>query len=186
MSAKKAIVPVADGTEEIEAVVMVDTLRRAGVEVTVAAVGAERTVTCSRGVVLVADSLLADLVGRPFDLVALPGGMPGADHLHGSEELATLLRAQHARGALVGAICAAPAVVLKPLGILDGRPATGHPAFFAQLDPAHRREDRVVVAGNVITSRGPGTALEFALALVAALLGDEVRATVAGPMLARD
>jgi 4-methyl-5(b-hydroxyethyl)-thiazole monophosphate biosynthesis len=181
-----ALVPIADGSEEIEAVGIIDTLRRAEVEVTVAAVGPERTVTCSRGVVLTADALIDAVAGTSFDLVALPGGMPGAQHLHESVVLGDLLRAHHAREGLIGAICAAPAVVLLPLGILDGRAATGHPAFFDRLDPDRRREDRVVRDGHLITSRGPGTALEFALALVGALRGEERRQAVAGPMLTRD
>jgi 4-methyl-5(b-hydroxyethyl)-thiazole monophosphate biosynthesis len=186
MADATALVPIADGTEEIEAVCIVDTLRRAAIDVTVASVSGRRTVTCSRGVVLTADALIEVLRKSEFDLVALPGGMPGAEHLAASAALADLLGGQHARQALVGAICAAPAVVLAPRGLLDGRAATCHPAFFDRLDPVLRREDRVVVDGHLITSRGPGTALEFALALVAALRGDAVRDAVAGPMLVRD
>ncbi len=186
MPLKAALVPIAAGTEEIEAVCIIDVLRRAGVEVTVASAAARRMVTCSRGVILTADVMLDDLDGREFDLIAVPGGMPGAEYLRHCEPLGAMLRSQHARGALVAAICAAPALVLQPLGILDGRAATCHPAFVEQLDPARRREDRVVVDGHVVTSRGPGTALEFAFTLVEELLGDDARAAVAGPMLAQE
>jgi 4-methyl-5(b-hydroxyethyl)-thiazole monophosphate biosynthesis len=186
MDQPTALVPVADGSEEIETVTIVDTLRRAEIAVTVASVMTERTVTCSRGVVLVADRLLADLPDRRFDLIAVPGGMPGAAALAQADRLGELLRAQHDRGGLIGAICAAPAVVLAPLGILDGRAATGHPAFFERLDPHLRREDRVVTADHVVTSRGPGTALEFALTLVGALCGAGLREQVAAPMLVPD
>jgi len=186
MSRKTALVVIADGSEEIELVGVVDTLRRAEVDVTVAAVGDRRTVTCSRGVVITADALLAELAEDAFDAVVLPGGMPGADHLRDSAALAARLRAQDARGGLIGAICAAPAVVLAPLGLLDGRAATCHPAFFDRLDRSRRREDRVVVDGHLVTSRGPGTALEFALALVERRRGREVRDRIAAGMLAGD
>ena len=186
MSDKTALVPIATGSEEIEAVCIIDTLRRADVAVTVAAVGNDTSVVCSRGVVLTAETLIADLAGHTFDLIALPGGMPGAKHLHDSPHLATLLRDHAVCGKLLGAICAAPAVVLLPLGLLDGRAATCHPSFFAELAIDHRREDRVVIDGNLVTSRGPGTALEFALTLVAELLGPAARTAVSGPMLARE
>jgi 4-methyl-5(b-hydroxyethyl)-thiazole monophosphate biosynthesis len=180
------LVPVADGSEEIETVCIVDTLRRAGVAVTLAAAGSDLAVTCSRGVRLLADARLDDLHGRTFDAIAVPGGMPGAEHLAGSATLCALLEAQAARDATIGAICAAPAVVLQPLGLLDGRAATCHPAFLDRLDRRHRREDRVVIDGPIVTSRGPGTAIEFALALVGVLRGGEVRDEVAGPMLVRE
>lgn len=181
-----ALVPIAPGSEEIEAVTIVDTLRRAEVAVTMAAVGNERTVTCSRGVVLTADMLLNDITDQTFDAILLPGGMPGAEHLRDSAPLGAMLQDQHRRGALLGAICAAPAVVLQPLDLLDGRAVTGHPAFFDRLPADTRREDRVVVDGVLVTSRGPGTALEFALAVVGLLRGDAVRQSVAGPMLTRE
>ncbi|HOX25343.1 MAG TPA: DJ-1/PfpI family protein [Candidatus Krumholzibacteria bacterium] len=186
MSTLTALVPVADGTEEIEAVTVVDTLRRAGITVTVAAVGADLAVTCSRGVRLVADRLLDDLAGQTFDLIALPGGLPGAAHLRDSPALTALLRGQHARGALIGAICAAPVVVLLHHGLLDGRAATCFPALADRLPAGQLRRDPVVVDGSLVTSRGPGTALEFALALVEQLAGASVRARVAGPLLAAD
>ena len=132
MSGKTALVPIATGSEEIEAVSIIDTLRRAGVTVTVAAVGGRASVVCSRGVVLTAETLIADLAGHTFDLIALPGGMPGAEHLRDSTDLATLLRNHADRGELLGAICAAPAVVLQPLGLLHGRAATCHPPMLAR------------------------------------------------------
>ncbi len=186
MHPRTVLIPVADGSEEIETCAMVDTLRRADLEVLLAAVGDHLTVTCSRGVRLVADVRLAEVAERPFDLVALPGGMPGAQHLAESIALRDLLAAQHARQGLIGAICAAPAVVLQPLGLLAGRDATCHPGFLERLDPGRRREDRVVVDGHLVTSRGPGTAIEFALALIDKLLGRARRDAVAGPMLVRE
>jgi 4-methyl-5(b-hydroxyethyl)-thiazole monophosphate biosynthesis len=178
---KKVLVPVADGSEEIEAVCIVDVLRRAGADVTVASVGGLQ-ITASRGVKLVADRLIADCMDENWDLVVLPGGLPGADHLRDSAELAQILRRQADRGALYGAICAAPAVVLQTQGLLAGRRATAHPAFIEPLKDADETS-RVVVDGNCVTSRGPGTAIEFALELVAQLFGPETARETAAPMV---
>jgi 4-methyl-5(b-hydroxyethyl)-thiazole monophosphate biosynthesis len=181
---KKVLVPIADGVEEIEAVCIIDVLRRAGAEVTVAAVG-ELAVTASRGVRLMADRPLESCRGERFDLIALPGGLPGAEHLRDCGLLTDLLCQQARQNRLYAAICAAPAVVLQHHGLLAGRRATCHPALADRLDPAARPGARVVVDGNCITSQGPGTALEFALELVARLFGPERAEAVAGPMLAR-
>ncbi|MEZ4389248.1 MAG: DJ-1/PfpI family protein [Candidatus Krumholzibacteriia bacterium] len=179
----QVLVPVADGTEEIEAVTVIDTLRRAGCEVAVASVGPRREVTCSRGVVLVADARLVDLPVRPLQAIVLPGGMPGAEHLRDCAPLIARLGAHDAADGLVAAICAAPVVVLQHHGLLRGRRGTCHPAFYDTLPADSRRPDRVVMDGNLLTSRGPGTALEFALALVGVLCGPQVRHQVATAML---
>jgi 4-methyl-5(b-hydroxyethyl)-thiazole monophosphate biosynthesis len=179
---KKVLVPIADGTEEIEAVTIIDVLRRAGADVTVASVG-ELQITASRGVNIVADVPIAACVDGEYDLVVLPGGIPGADNLKASTELEQILRRQAERRRYIGAICAAPAVVLQAHGLLEGRQATSHPGFIDQLSAATRREDRVVVDGNCVTSRGPGTAMEFALELVALLYGDAKAAEVGEPMV---
>jgi len=188
--AKRVLVPVAAGSEEIEAVCLVDTLRRAAFDVTVAGVGSDGPLTMSRGIVLVPDCSIESAAeaarAAPFDLVLLPGGMPGASGLAASEPLLGILRAQRDGSRWYGAICAAPAVVLLPNGLLpEGEPATCHPAFMDKLPEATRTEDRVVVntKHRVITSRGPGTAIEMALAAIAAVGGDERAASVAGPML---
>jgi 4-methyl-5(b-hydroxyethyl)-thiazole monophosphate biosynthesis len=181
---RKVLVPIADGTEEIEAVCIIDVLRRAGAEVTVASVGALQ-VTASRGVKLVADRLLEDCLDETYDLVALPGGIPGAEHLRDSTNLTSLLKLQAQQGRWFGAICAAPAVVLETHGLLENRRATCHPAFSEHLKNDEKMADRVVVDGNCVTSRGPGTALEFALKLVELLFGEERAQAVAEPMLVR-
>lgn len=181
---RKVLVPISDGVEEIEAVCIIDVLRRAGAEVTVAAVGSLE-VTASRGVRLVADCRLADCAGKRFDLIALPGGLPGAEHLRDSEVLTALLREQALGKRLYAAICAAPAVVLQHHGLLAGRRATCHPALADRLEPQAASPERVVVDANCVTSQGPGTALEFALALVERLFGPERAKAVADPMLAR-
>ena len=179
------LVPVADGTEEIEAVCIIDVLRRAGANVTVAAVGAQTEITASRGVRIVADKLLAECLDIPFDLIALPGGIPGAENLRDSADLARLLSRQRDNGKWLGAICAAPAVVFHHHGLLENTRATSHPAFMDVLAPALAEEDRVVVDGRIVTSRGPGTALEFSLQLVENLFGREKAEEVAAPMLVK-
>lgn len=173
--AQRVLVPIADGSEEIETVCIIDTLRRAGAEVTVASVSGRLQVTASRGTKIVADRLIEECLGFHYDLIALPGGMPGAEHLRDDETLIRLLKAQQAEGRAYGAICAAPAVVLLPHGLLAGHRATCFPSFLDRLREAGDVEaltDRVVIDGNVVTSQGPGTALEFALALVDVLFGD--------------
>ncbi len=180
---RRVLVPIADGSEEIEAVTIIDVLRRAGAEVTVAAVKHELRITASRGVKLEADTLIDACIDREWDLIALPGGMPGAENLRRSDALARILKAQQARGGMIGAICAAPAVVLQPIGLLHDRRATSHPAFVDRLADARAADDLVVEDGHVITSRGPGTALLFALHLVERLYGARKREAVAGPLV---
>ncbi len=181
MSAK-VLVPIADGIEEIEAVTIIDVMRRAGADVTVASVG-DLQVTASRGVKLTGDCLISDCSDSVYDLIALPGGMPGAEHLRDSNDLATILDRQRRAGRLYAAICASPAVVLQHHGLLADRKATTHPSFVDRLDNTEQVESRVVVDGNCVTSRGPGTALEFALVLVELLFGEERATEIAGPML---
>lgn len=179
---KKVLVPVADGTEEIEAVTLIDVLRRAGADVTVASVG-DLQITASRGVRLVADVPIADCVDKTYDLVVLPGGIPGAEHLRDDENLKQILLQQHAQSRLFGAICAAPAVVLETHGLLQGRRATCHPNFTRQLSNTSSADTNVVFDRGCATSRGPGTAMTFALKLVELLYGPEKRKEVAEPMI---
>ncbi|SFR77863.1 4-methyl-5(b-hydroxyethyl)-thiazole monophosphate biosynthesis [Marinobacter daqiaonensis] len=180
---KTALVPIAEGSEDIETVTIIDVLRRAGVEVTVASVHEELTVTASRRTRLVADVLLQDCVDQDYDLIALPGGMPGAKNLSESPLLIDRLRKQRESGFWYAAICAAPAVALAPHGLLDGMAATGHANFREALPDTSQVEQRVVVDGNCITSQGPGSAIEFALELVARVCGRDIRDKVAAPMM---
>jgi 4-methyl-5(b-hydroxyethyl)-thiazole monophosphate biosynthesis len=122
-------------------------------------------------------------VDSVYDLIVLPGGMPGAEHLRDSEPLIGLLKAQRNSGRLYGAICAAPVVALQARGLLKGRKATCHPSVAAQLENNEAVEQRVVVDDNCITSRGPGTAVEFSLALVGALCGVETAQEIGAHML---
>lgn len=183
---KQALVPIADGSEEIEAVTIIDVLRRAGVEVTVASVGVGKTkqITAARGTNIVADSFIADCVDKAWDLIAVPGGIEGADHLAASEILDQLLRSQAQQGKFYAAICAAPAVVLGSKGLLADKTATSHPRFYQSLIAKEvDTESRVVVDGNCITSQGPGTAIDFALELVEQICGIVKREEVASPLV---
>ncbi|MGE5344284.1 MAG: DJ-1 family glyoxalase III [Candidatus Omnitrophota bacterium] len=176
--AKKVLVPIADGSEEIEAVVIIDVLRRAGAHVVVASVD-QSTVRASRGVKLTADRLIGECQNETFDLIALPGGMPGAEHLRDSHELIHLLKQQQKDGHLYAAICASPSVVFQHHGLLENRRATCFPSRAHTLTNQDAIHSRVVVDGSCITSQGPGTSLEFALKLVELLFGSPKRDEVA-------
>ena len=180
---KTILIPIADGTEELEAIAIIDVLRRAEADVTVASVG-DIAITASRGTKITADKLISQCTGLIYDLIALPGGIPGAENLRDSQPLIRLLKEQKERNGCYAAICAAPAVVLAHHGLLGDLAATCHPAYSQGIRNQSRMESRVVVDGNCVTSRGAGTAVEFALNLVALLYGKEKALQVAGPMLA--
>ena len=179
---KSVLVPVADGTEELEAVAIIDVLRRAGAAVTVASVSGNRQISASRGVTIIADTLIEECVDKPYDLVVLPGGIPGAQHLRDAPDLIRMLKGQQEKEKLYGAICASPAIVLDHHGLLEGHQATCHPGFAEQMNKKHHVDERVVTSGNCLTSRGAGTAVEFALVLVERLYGKEKRHEVAASM----
>ena len=180
---KKVLVPIADGIEEIEAVCIIDVLRRAGAVVTVASVDNPQ-VTGSHNVKLTADKLISQCADETYDLIALPGGMPGAEHLRDCKELTALLKKQNRENRFFAAICASPAVVLLHHGLLGRRRVTCLPGFVDRLSNIQAVESRVVVDGNCVTSRGPGTALEFSLKLVELLFDTEKACQTAEPMLA--
>ncbi len=175
---KKALVPVADGTEDLEAVAVIDILRRAGTAVTVASVTGNLQVKGSQGIQITTDCLISDCTSQAYDLVALPGGLPGVEHLRDSKELVQILNDQNAQGRLYGAICAAPAVVLQSHGLLENKIATCHPMFADRLKNRDSSKSKVIIDGNCITSRGAGTAIDFALVLVEQLWGDQKRKEV--------
>lgn len=180
-----AIVILADGFEEIEAVTQIDVLRRAGFEVTVAGLH-EGTARGKHGIGIVTDAALGAVDIEP-DVVVLPGGMPGAERLGESDIVVSLLRRQHAAGRIIGAICAAPAFAPVKAGVLDGKHATCYPSFEKHFDDSTTfLEDRVVVDGNVVTSRGPGTALEFGLTLVEEVMGQDEADGLRSAMLVTD
>ncbi len=169
------LVPLAPGFEELEAVTVIDLLRRAQIEVTVAGL-ASGTVKGSRGTVIQPDAALDEVLKHDYDMVVLPGGQPGANNLEADPRIADLLRRMAAQNKYTAAICAAPKV-LAAAGVLDGKRATSFPGA---LDPAKfprvQIEKLALVAdGRVITSRGPGTAMDFALELIQVLTGKEKR-----------
>jgi len=178
----RVLVPLAEGCEELEAVTIIDLLRRAGIEVTAAGLR-EGPVRCSRGTVIVPDTTLDAVVDQDFDMIVLPGGLPGAEHLEHDPRVRELL-ARHARsGRFTAAICAAPKV-LASAGLLKGRKATSYPGVLDALGSADisLTEHPVEVDGKVVTSRGPGTAMDFALTLIELLMGPEARHKVEQPL----
>ncbi|KAL4280998.1 hypothetical protein GQ457_03G024430 [Hibiscus cannabinus] len=184
--AKQVLVPIANGTEPMEAVITIDVLRRSGAEVTVASVEKELRVDACHGVKIVADALIGDCKDTVFDLIALPGGMPGATNLKDCSVLENVVKKQAADGRLYAAVCASPAVALGSWGLLKGLKATCYPSFMEQLSScATAVESRVQQDGKVVTSRGPGTTMEFAVTLVEQLCGKEKAAEVSGPLLMR-
>ena len=196
----RALVPVATGSEDIEFVAVVDILSRAGVDVVTASVEQDCTVRLMKGVTIHAACRLDAVADEMFDAVILPGGVPGAMRLAESRELRKLLIRHHQQGALIGAICLAPALVLKPAGILDASlQVTGNPrpiatptenfaadTFTALLGSSFDANARVCVdeENRIITSQAPGTAIEFALAAVRMLQGEQVAQKIADYILA--
>ncbi len=168
---KRVAVLLADGFEEVEGLTQVDFLRRAGIDVVVTGVTGKQ-VTGGHEIRVDTDMTIDGLVGE-FDGVVIPGGMPGASNVAESDVAGAFIRSIFDKGGLVAAICAAPAVVLEPLGVLKGKKATCFPGFEHRFQEAEFVTDRVVIQENVITSRGPATAGEFAVTLVRYLAGDE-------------
>lgn len=184
MKPQRVLVPLAPGFEEIEAVTVIDVLRRAGLEIVVAGL-ARGTVRGSHDIELATDAALDDVKDESFALVVLPGGMPGTRNLAADERVLALVRARHARGERTAAICAAP-LVLHAAGIVDGVAITSHPSVRKELVRAVVRDEPAVVrSGTITTSQGAGTALDFALALVADLCGTEKAAELARAMVVR-
>jgi 4-methyl-5(b-hydroxyethyl)-thiazole monophosphate biosynthesis len=183
---KNVLVLLADGFEEVEAISPIDYLRRAGIKVITASISKSKTVTGAHGLGVNAEILLSGL-GRAeragLEGVLLPGGMPGASNLAASADTAALLRELAGAGKLLCAICAAPAVVLAPLGLLSGRRFTCFPGMEEQVSGAKWSEDRVVVDGNIITSRAAGTAGEWARAIIGRLAGNAAADKVAASVL---
>ena len=174
----RVLVPLAPGCEELEAVTVIDLLRRAGIEVLSAGLE-DGPVTASRGVVLVPDTTLDAALRQDFDMVVLPGGGPGSDRLNDDPRVVSLLKRMADAGRYTAAICAAPKV-LATAGLLEGRRATGFPGVLERAAPpgVTLLEDAVVHDGKVVTSRGPGTAMDFALTLIEILESAEKRAEV--------
>lgn len=180
---KKALVILADGFEEIEAVAPIDILRRGGVAVTIAGLAA-KTVKSTRGLSIIADCLLTDINVDDFDAVVLPGGSEGAKNIAASKIVTDILLQATALKKIIAAICASPAVVLAPLGILDGRQATCYPGhekdFHASTAYA---QAPVVTDGHVITSQAAGTTADFSFVILETLRGNDIAAKVKSAMM---
>jgi len=175
----RVLVPLAEGCEELEAVTVIDLLRRAGIEVISA--GLEQgSIKASRGLVLVPDMTLdqaLDPAQAGYDMIVLPGGLPGADHLNNDSRIQKLITEMNQQQRYVAAICAAPKVLARA-GLLNDRKATAYPGVLQALAVpglSIQQEKAVVVDEKVITSRGPGTAMNFALTLIEMLVGQDKR-----------
>lgn len=168
---KTAVVLLADGVEECEALLVVDILRRAKVQVVMASIMGRKEILSSHGIRFQADTLAEEVDFDLADLLVLPGGLPGTAHLAQSP----LVREQclaFAKDRILAAICAAPSV-LAALGLLDGKPATCHPAFESKMGRALLARTPVAIAGNIVTGQGLGAVFPFALVLAAALVGKD-------------
>ena len=179
----RVLVPLANGCEELEAITIMDLLDRAGAEVVSAAVDGS-PVRASHGTTLLPSATLDDVLGDDFDLVALPGGMPGAATLRDDDRVKKLLQRMAVNGKFVAAICAGP-MALGAAGLLDGKRATGYPGSVDNMDIPGLNYTGAPIEqdGNIITSRGPGTAMDFALKLVEVLFDMKTRTRVGEALL---
>lgn len=167
----KAVIILAEGFEEIEAVTVIDILRRAGVGVTVAGLN-DTKIKGSRDITIEADTVFKN-TDQSFDACILPGGSLGANNLAASKEVNAFIKQMHADGKIIAAICAAPAVVLGPAGILKNKSMTCYPGFEKKLNNVNYKKEAVVIDNNIITSQGPATAFAFALAIAEKLCTKE-------------
>ena len=171
----KILIPLANGFEELEAITIIDLLRRAGFEVITAGLD-EQPVTASRKTVLIPDTSIDKVNQEEFDMVVLPGGLPGADNLRDSQQIISILKHQFQQNKSIAAICAAPKA-LAAAGVLKGKTITCYPGALDQTDTSdfNVTASNIQVDGNIITSRGPGTAMDFALTLIEFLADRKLR-----------
>ncbi|MBO4994629.1 MAG: DJ-1/PfpI family protein [Muribaculaceae bacterium] len=175
----------ANGFEEIEALGTVDVLRRANMELITVSISDSKEVTGAHGVTVKADRLISEGIGDAEWLI-LPGGMPGASNLAASEPLRKLLLEQNAKEGNIAAICASPAIVLAPLGIIDGRDATCYPGMEQMCPKAVMHDAPVVVSDHIVTGAGPAATIRFALAMVAISRNDQTAKSIGEGMLLYD
>jgi len=177
------LIPLAQGCEDLEAVTLIDVLRRAGIKVTTAGLD-DLPVTGSRKTVFIPDTTLDKVINIDFDCVVLPGGLPGSDHLNADPRIHQILKKTAAKKAIIGAICAAPKV-LATAGLLDNKHATSFPNVLAQQNNPliQISNEAVMIDGNVITSQSAGTAMDFALELVGLLVGKEKQQEIDAQLL---
>jgi 4-methyl-5(b-hydroxyethyl)-thiazole monophosphate biosynthesis len=186
---KKVLCFLAEGFEEVEAITPIDYLRRAGIEVTVVAIGKEKTVTGAHNIKVEADTAITELEkaghlnAASWDGAFVPGGMPGSSNLAACVPAGNFFKEMAAAGKLTAAICAAPAVFLAPLGLLNGKKFTCYPGMEKKVSGGVWLTDKAVVDGNLVTSRGAGTAAVFALAIIELLLGKDKAKSVGEDVL---
>lgn len=178
------LIPLADGFEEIEALAVAGVLRRAGIDVVLAGLRPGQVVS-ARKVNVIPDETIDTLKAADFDMIILPGGQPGTSNLIADKRIKRLLKEFSAAGKQIGAICAAT-TVLAEAGLIKGKRVTSYPSYSEKLDGAHYENKAVVSDDNIITSQGPGTAIEFALAIVARLTGRHTAEAIARDMLVQD
>lgn len=174
---KKLLVFIADGTEEVEVVTVVDYLRRAGVTVDLVSVMADLEVTGAHGIKIIADKFVQDVDSKDYDAVYSPGGLPGAYNIRDSKEVIEIYKDMYDDGKITSALCAAP-IVLDEAGLLEGKNVTSYPGFEKELKAGNYKEDIVVVDSNVVTGRGPAIAAVLAFELIEQLEGTEKREEV--------
>lgn len=179
---KRAYVFFADGFEEMEAIGTVDILRRAGMDVVSVSVKNTPEVVGAHQVKVIADTVISQVDAGDAEWLILPGGMPGAQNLHGCQELQALLNIQNGKGLKIAAICASPAVVLGQLGLLDGKKATCYPGFEGKCKGAVMKDERCVIDGNIVTANGPSSVTNMCFAIISISKGREVAVRVMNDM----
>lgn len=188
MKSQTSYIFLAPGFEEIEALATTDAMRRAGMKVVEVAVADTKTVTGATCQTVVADSLITEIDPSDAEWIIIPGGQPGADNLHASPMVNAMIKAQADRGGKIASICAGPAVVLAPAGILKGKKATCYPGLgnMIEANGGVYEKTPVVIDGNLITSEGPGTTLLFAKAIICASSGKQTADETMTSMLVND
>ena len=169
---KKVYIFLADGFEDIEGLTVVDLMRRAGITITTVSIKNTKQITTSHGIIMFTDQTFVETDFTDADMLVLPGGQPGTTNLGAFAPLTDLLKNFYNNGGKIAAICAAPTVFAQ-IGLLHGKKATAYPSCMDGLGDAVRLEDNVVMDGNITTSRGLGTAIDFSLSLISQLLGQE-------------
>ncbi len=180
----KVLMPLADGFEEIEALAVVDVLRRAGIEIVMAGLH-DGAVKSTRNVNILPDATIDSINASDFNMIVLPGGQPGTDNLNSDPRIHNLLKEFDSHEKLIGAICAAPSI-LASAGLLGGKRVTSYPTYSNKLNGASYENKPVVCDGRIITSQGAGTAIQFGLEIVTQLAGKKAAAEVAGAMLVNE
>nr|WP_300002415.1 DJ-1 family glyoxalase III [Tissierella sp.] len=170
----KIIVFLADGFEEVEALTVVDYLRRVDIEVDMVSITDKIEVKGAHAIEVISDKLLKDLDIKDYQGLVIPGGLPGASNLQASQGVVDFVKDMNQRQALIAAICAGP-IVLQEAGVIKDKNFTCYPGFEEKIKDGNHKEENVVVDGNIITSRGPALAVDFTLEIVNYLLGSEKR-----------